>query len=207
MHHVVGLLHLIKLLIISKEYPLTKKIITNTKFPRSIIAVKKYVNYIKEYELLKELRPNNIHECSYCGGGSGMDNFFSDLCKDCKDDSCVKCKIDLLCDSIPLDLDGNIPIIFRHACKIFGKNKYRQLYQKWCYQCTNKDLSTRLIQYYWKQYKNKQKNWQNKVIYEFTNKIINYNCNKGALFHALSDSNKIDVQTVAKMQSVINIYS
>src|SRR5438034_436032 len=92
------------------EYPLTKKIITNTKFPRSIIAVKKYVNYIKEYELLKELRPNNIHECSYCGGGSGMDNFFSDICKNCEDFSCVKCKLGILFDVIPLDLDGNIPI-------------------------------------------------------------------------------------------------
>ena len=80
-------------------------------------------------------------------------------------------------------------------------------YRKWCNCCIKVDLAARVFQYYWRNYKNKQKNWSNKVIYEFINKMINYNCNKEALLHALTESNKFDVQTVAKMQNIINVYS
>ena len=82
-----------------------------------------------------------------------------------------------------------------------------------CRKCSREERAALIIQKSWKRYKDKQQKWKAEVIYDFINKIVHHSILerdstiKGALYHSFLDSNYIDIQTIAKMQNVINVYN
>ena len=88
------------------------------------------------------------------------------------------------------------------------KVKHNITYKDWCINCIHLDFSARLFQYIWRQYKNKQYEWKDEIIYRFINNfIINNNINKNALFQAFSNSKDFDCTTMSKMQNVLKVYN
>ena len=185
---------------LERNYPLMSKIVKNDEYPRSIVLVQQYIEDIKQYEVLKALDIKFSDKC-YMHNDR---NFFADHCKH-NSKSCVKC---LVPDPVMNDISINkkLKAFFPNISFSTVVKCKSTLNKEMCHKCLKTDFPARVIQYYWRQYKNKHQKWQDRVIYEFVNKMINYNINKGGLFHALTISKMMDVKTVSKMQSVINVY-
>jgi len=186
---------------LENTHPFMVKIVKNDEYPRSKVLVQQYIEDIKQYKVLKSLNMNfNIcywHIDRKC-------NFFASDCEHCYNNCCVKCQREDPVRYVPINekLLAFFPYI-SYSTIVKCKSTLKQ---KMCPQCLKIDFLARIIQYYWRQYKNKQQRWQDGVIYEFIDKMINYNINKGALFHALTISKAMDLKTVTKMQSVMNVY-
>ncbi len=193
-----------------ENYPIHDKIIENEEYPRSIIKVQQYIKAIQDFDLLTELRYMN-HYCDICEFEISTNNFFSDQCTRCNTEHCAKCEMVIGVNWTPFHVPRIMcQIMFKLFPHIsftaYMECKKKVSYKDWCEHCIEIDFSARIMQYYWRQYKNKQQRWQDGVIYEFIDKMINYNINKGALFHALTISKAMDLKTVIKMQSVMNVY-
>jgi len=139
---------------IKRKYPFTKNFIDISNYPRSILTVKRYTVNIKEYELVKELKPYS-RKCDYCGYRTRIDNLFSDVCKKCRTVNCIKCEKTIYRDIFFL----NFNIIFNarmsdilpeNGFQTYIKSKNNISYRKWCNCCIKVDLGARVIQYFWK---------------------------------------------------------
>jgi hypothetical protein len=163
------------------------------------------IRFIKRYENIVPIKPK-FKTCKYCC--KLVTNFFSDYHSNCEP-SCKKCgKASFTIRFIathPLSVTNLLGTLFGTISA--GPINRFNYYQNWCSKCALYDFAIRIIQCKWREYKNRQRSWKHKTIERFVSKMVKYNNNETALCQALISSSRVfDVKTVAKMQSVINIY-
>ena len=164
-------------------------------YPRSRKHVNTFIEEINNFYDYGFNKPSFSILCKRCHSFSYNTNFFSDFCDFCEQNLCKFCENNFIFQgiwSISLNHYLTLPI---------------------CSFCAQNDYNVRIIQRFWRRYKNRQQKWKMEVIYNFIDKIIHHPVvthnltNKGALTHALSESNYFDLQLVTKMQNVINVFN